>query len=57
MSAACDAVTEQVPAATKVTVAPLVPPVVQTEVLLEEKVTGLVEAPPVADKVTVPPGV
>ena len=43
------------PAATKVTVAPLVPPVVQTDVSVDANVTGMPEAPPVADKSTVPP--
>ncbi|MFY7948210.1 MAG: hypothetical protein ACOVRP_03250, partial [Gemmatimonas sp.] len=47
----------QVPALTMVTVAPFVPPVVQTAVLVEAKVTGRPEAPPVAVSVTVPLGV
>ena len=37
-----------------VTVAPLVPPVVQTSAVVELNVTGLPEAPPVAATVNVP---
>ena len=39
-----------------VTVAPLLPPVVQTALVLLVKVTGLPEAPPVALTVKVPLG-
>ena len=49
------AVIGQRPALTNVTVVPLVLPVVQTLVSVEAKVTGLPEAPPVADRSTVPP--
>ena len=53
---ACDAVMAQVPAETKVAVAPLLPPVVQTLVLVEAKVMTLPEAPPVATSATEPAG-
>ena len=46
---------QHVPAAMPVTVLPLVPPVVQTEVVVELNVTGLPDAPPVAYTVPVPP--
>ena len=42
----------QVPAATPVTVLPLT---VQTPVVVEANVTGLPDAPPVADTVPIPP--
>ena len=53
---ACEAVMLQVPAETKVTVAPFAPPVVHTPVDVEAKVTGRPDAPPVADSATVPAG-
>ena len=45
----------QLPAARAVTVLPLVPPVVQIFCVVLVKVTGLPEAPPVADTVPLPP--
>ena len=45
----------QFPAATIVTVAPLVPPVVQTAPVCDAKTTGLPEPPPVALSPKVPP--
>ena len=45
----------QLPAARAVTVLPLVPLVVQTVCVVLVKVTGLPDAPPVADTVPVPP--
>ena len=44
-----------VPAVTPVTVLPLVPLVVQTEVVVELNVTALPDAPPVAETEPVPP--
>ena len=44
-----------VPIVTPVTMLPLVPPVVQTKGVVELNVTGLPDAPPVADTVPVLP--
>ena len=55
MLAAWLALMVQVPTATSVTVAPLVPDTVQTPVVAEVNVTGLPDGPPVALTVTLVP--